>query len=154
MATQHTVETLLQPYLNDILLWEEYVGAGTPFSRDVITVNNATGGTFKQGTVVFRAKGEDHTAVWDIVDADGDIDVGNEYAVVIGTDLKTGDTFTLAAGVSKNIIAITRRAMFKDAAIRAIHIGLGVTTTEFNDMKRLMATQGLLVNNTLTEILA
>lgn len=154
MATQHTVETLLDPRLNDILLWEEYVGAGTPFSRDVISVQNATGGTFKQGTVVWRVKGEDHTAVWDIVDADADVDVANEYAVVIGTDLKTGDTFTLAAATAKSLIAITRRAVFKDAAIRAIHIGLGVTTPEFNDLKRLMATQGLLVNNTLTEILA
>lgn len=155
MATQHTVETLTDPRLNDVLLWEEYVGAGWTNSRDVISVNNAAGGTFKQGTVVWRVKGEDHTAAWDIVDADADVDVANEYAVVIGTDLKTGDTFTLAAGVAKSVIALTRRAHFKDKAIKDIMVtGLGMSNTEYQDMKRLMATQGLLVKDTLTEILA
>ncbi len=154
MATQYTVENLLDPRFNDVVLWEEFVGAGQTNSRDVVNVQLSSTTTLKQGSVLFRAKGKTATATWDVVNGDSDVADTNEYAILIGSDLKTGDTVSFTSGVSKQSIALTRRAHLKDKAIRDIDTGLGVSAGEYANLKRLLAVQELLVKDTLAEILA
>ena len=154
MATQYTVETLTDPRFNDVVIWEEYVAAGQPHSRDVIAVQLGSTTTLQQGSVLFRAKGKSATATWDVVNGDADVADTNEYAILIGTDLKTADTTAFTSGVTKNVIAITRRAHIKDSKVRSIVTGLGVAAGEYANLKRLLATQEIIVKDTLTEILA
>lgn len=152
MATQYTIEALTDPRFNDVVLWEEIIGPGIPHSRDVVSLSASITATLKQGTVLWRVKAKTATATWDVVNDDTDVNVANEYAILIGDDRKTSDTVAVSSGVAKNVIALTRRAHVKDKTIRDITTGFGVTTTEFNNLKRLLATQGVIVSDTLTAI--
>ena len=155
MATQYTIEPLTDPRFNDVVLWEEIIGPGVPHSRDVVSLSASITATLKQGTVLWRAKAKTATATWDVVNDDTDVNVANEYAILIGDDRKTADTVAVSSGVAKNVIALTRRAHVKDKTIRDITVtGFGVSTTEFNNLKRLLATQGVIVSDTLTAITA
>lgn len=156
MATQPTIQALSDPRFTDVVIYEEFVGGAVPFSRDLVSVNNAAGGTFAQGHLLWRAKGATATAAWDVVDAAGDINVANEYAVLIGDDFDVKESIVLAAGVAKNCIAITRKAIVKDAKLRSIlkAAPYSLSDANVNDLKRLLATQGVLVVDSLTAITA
>lgn len=150
MATQPTIQTLTDPRYTDVVLYEEDFFQ----SRDVITVTNSGGGTFKQGTVVWRLKGSDSTAVWDVVDASGDISVNNEYAVLIGNDYEPNETIVLTAATPTKCIAITRWAIVKETVLKSLLTVSPYTlsATNFNDIKRLLAKDGILVNDSLVAI--
>ena len=156
MPTQNTVQTLVDNRYSDLIVAEEFLGGGIPYSRDWVTVNNAAGGTYKAGTLVFRAKGSDATVKWDIVDAAGDINVANEYGILIGDDIVIKDDIVLAAGVDKKVIAVTRYAVFKDAYVRAIYTAAPYSLSEanVNSLVRLLATQGVLAIEQMTKITA
>lgn len=156
MATQHVVETIEDNRYSDLIMYEKHVGGGIPFSRDWATVNNAAGGTYEMGTLVFRAKGADATVAWDIVDAAGDINVANEYGILVGDDIQIKNDIVLAAGVAKKCIVITREALFKDAYVRAIYTAApySLSTANVNSLVRLLATQGILSIDQMTKITA
>lgn len=154
MATQPTIQALSDPRYTNVVVWEELVGGGVTISRDVVSVTNSAGGTFAQGHLLWRVKGATATAQWDVVDAAGDINVANEYAVLIGDDFDVKESIVLAAATAKNCIAITRRAIVKDKTIRDILKAspISLSDANVNDLKRLLATQGILVLDTLTAV--
>ena len=90
--------TVNDPRYSDVVLKE----LNDYDSRRVVSVNVTTTGTYKQGTVLFRAKAVDDSAVWDVVDASGDLSIANEYAVLIGDSKKPVGTVTLTNGVPAN----------------------------------------------------
>lgn len=156
MATQPTIQALSDPRFTDVILFEEFVGGGVPFSRDLVSVTNTAGGTYAQGHLLWRVKGATATAQWDVVDAAGDINVANEYAVLIGDDFDVKESIVLAAATAKKCIAITRKAMVKDSKLRSILKAAPYSLSDANveDLKRLLATQGVLVLDSLVPITA
>ena len=152
MATQPTIQTLTDPRFNDVVLWESFVGAGVPHSRDVVNVQLSSTTTLKQGSILWRAKSKTATATWDVVNDDTDVSTSNEYAILIGDDLQVKETVDFTSGVSKKAIAIVRTAHIKEGTSKTITTGFGVTATEWNNLKRLLAVQDILVNDTYTAI--
>lgn len=148
---------ILDPRNSDVIL-EEAVNL---FSRnkgdDTLTTSVATS-PVKQGTVVWRAKSADPTAVWDIVDASGDISVNNEYAVLLGAQetgkvFRPNERFTVASATATKVILIKRAARVKEQVLKDVHMtGYGLNQTQFNQLKHLMSFQGILVEDSLTPV--
>ena len=106
------------------------------------------------GSVIFRAKAITSSAVWDFVDASGDIAITNDYAIVIGDDLEPTESVVFGTGVNRTAIALTRNCRLKQAKFEA---GLkatfaGASATNIADLIRVLATQGILVGSSLTAI--
>lgn len=155
MATQPTVETLVDPRYTDFVLEEELHGASYN-SRDIVTVTATTGGTFPLGSVIFRPKAITASAVWDFVDATGDIAITNDYGLVIGDDFEPSESVAFVTATPKNAIALVRRARVKQAtletALKATYAA--ASATDIANLIRVLAAQGILVGGTLTAITA
>lgn len=153
MATQPTIETLLDPRYTDLVL-EEEINNGSYNSRDIVTVAATTGGTFPQGAVIFRAKAITASAVWDLVDAQADIAITNDYALVMGNDFEPSETVTFVTATPANAIALTRRARVKQATLEtALKASFAAASaTDIANLIRVLAAQGILVGDTLTAI--
>ena len=152
MATQPTVQNLIDPRYTDVVLSERVEGAQY-VSRETVTLTNATGGTFKQGTVLWRVKAADSTGVWDVVDAAGDIVLANEFAVLIGDGFEPKETVTVAAATATPVLAIVRDARVKEKVLKDVAVtGFSVSEANFANLKRLMAKDTILVEGSLTAI--
>lgn len=122
-------------------------------SRRVVSASVTTTGTYKQGTVLFRAKAVDDSAVWDVVDAAADLSIANEYAVLIGDSKKPVETVTLTNGVPANVIVIARDASVKEEVLKAVHQVGGFTANNFRDLKGLLfKNSGILVKDSLVAL--
>lgn len=134
--------------LSDLVLGEEE----NLRSRDVVSVTNAAGGVYKAGTVIWRAKGTDPTAQWDVVDAAADLGaVGvNEFGVLIGDSFSPSATIALTAATAKNVIAIVREADIKEAIPKSIHQTGGFTAGNFATLKHFLKNQGVIVRDSIT----
>lgn len=153
MATQPTIQTLSDPRYTDLVL-EESIVNGSYNSRDIVSVTATTGGTFPQGSVIFRAKAITASAVWDFVDAAGDIAITNDYAIVIGDDFEPTESVVFGTGVNRTAIALTRGVRLKQAKFEA---GLKATfaaasATDIANLIRVLAAQGILVDGTYAAI--
>lgn len=154
MATQPTIENLDDVRYSDLVLWEEVTGGYSYDSRDIVSVTATTGGTFPLGSVIFRPKATAASATWDLVDATGDIAYTNDYALVIGDDFEPTEKVTFVTATPRNAIAISRRARIKASKLLeslTAHYA-GVTATNFADLQRALASQGILVVDSLTAI--
>lgn len=146
---------IVDPRASDVILEEEE----NRFSRDVVTVNFANTGAYKQGTIVFRVKGTDPTAAWDVVDAAGDLSLSNEYAVLLGAQVK-GQPFTLressqiTAATNTSAIVLRRMARIKESVPLAIHgtAGYGLTSGNMATLKHLLAFQNILVEDSYVAV--
>jgi hypothetical protein len=143
-------EALLDPRYTDVVLEER------PFnvSREIITVNNATGGAVPQGTIVWRAIGTNPAAAYDLIDATGEVSASNEYAILIGDDFSPKESITLAAGAATTCIALVRDARVKEFKLKAAQLSPAgaLNDAQFASLKHLMARQYLLVEPSLTPI--
>lgn len=153
MPTQPTIENLLDPRFTDLVLFED-VDQYSFFSRDIASVTATTGGTFPAGAVIFRPKAITASAAWDLVDAQADIATTNDYGIVIGDDFELSENVTYVTATPRNVIALVRRARIKQAKFEA---GLKATfaaasATDIANLIRVLATQGILVDGTLTAI--
>ena len=153
MATQPTIVNILDPRYSDLVL-DEDIKNYSHNSRDVVSVTATTGGTFPMGSVIFRAKAITASAVWDFVDAQADIAITNDYAIVIGDDLEPTESVVFGSGVNRNAIALARNCRLKQAKFEA---GLKATfaaasATDIANLIRVLATQGILVGGSLTAI--
>lgn len=153
MAVQPTIETLLDPRYTDLVLFED-VDQYSFFSRDIVSVTATTGGTFPQGSVIFRPRAITASAAWDLVDAQADIAITNDYGIVIGDDFEPTENVTFVTATPRNAIAIVRRARLKQAkfetALKATFAA--ASATDIANLIRVLATQGILVDGTLTAI--
>lgn len=133
--------------LSDLVLCEE----DNYRSRDVVSVTNAAGGVKPAGTVIWRAKGTDPTAQWDVLDAAADLGaVGvNEFGVIIGDGFSPSASVTLSAGVAKNVIAIVRGADIKESILKTIHETGSFTAGNFATLKHFLKEQGVIVRDSL-----
>jgi hypothetical protein len=154
MAVQPTIEAFSDPRYTDLVLWEEILPAGIYNSRDIATVTATTGGTFPMGAVIFRPKAITASAVWDLVDAQADIAITNDYAIVIGDDFEPNETVTFVTATPRNVIALARRARLKQAkfetSLKATFAA--ASATDIANLIRVLATQGILVEGSLTAI--
>ena len=133
--------------LSDLVLGEEE----NLRSRDVVSVTNTAGGTYKAGTVIWRAKGTDPSAQWDVVDAAADLGAAgvNEFGIIIGDSFSPAAKVVLAAGVAKKVIAIVREADIKEAIPKSIHQVGGFTSGNFATLKHFLKNQGVIVRDSL-----
>lgn len=155
MATQPTIEALSDPRYTDLVL-EEEVNTGSYNSRDIVSVTATAGGTFPMGAVLFRPKAITASAVWDFVDAQADIAITNDYAILIGDDFEPAEAVTFVTATNKNAIALTRRARLKQSKLEAglLATFAGASATDIANLIRVLAAQGILVGGTLTAITA
>lgn len=122
-------------------------------SRRVVSASVTTTGTYKQGTVLFRAKAVDDSAVWDVLGAAADLSIANEYAVLIGDSKKPVETVTLTNGVPANVIVVARDASVKEEVLKAVHQTGGFTAANFRDLKGLLfKNSGILVKDSLVAL--
>lgn len=148
--------TISDPRNSDVVLEEEE----NYFSRSGSTaiLNNTAGGTIKQGTVVWRAKGTDPAAVWDIVDASGDLSVNNEYAILLGAQVKgsvfrPAESFVVTAATDTKVILLRRICRVKEQVLKDVHVtGYGLTQGNFDTLKHLLAREMILVEDSLTAV--
>lgn len=153
MATQPTISTISDPRYTDLVL-DEDIKNYSHNSRDVVSVTATTGGTFPMGSVIFRAKAITASAAWDFVDAQADIAITNDYAIVIGDDLEPTESVVFATDVNRNAIALTRNCRLKQAKLEAglLATFAGASATDIANLIRVLATQGILVGGSLTAI--
>lgn len=153
MATQPTISTISDPRYSDLVLDEE-IKNYSHNSRDVVSVTATTGGTFPMGSVIFRAKAITASAAWDFVDAQADIAITNDYAIVIGDDLEPTESVVFGTGVNRNAIALARNCRLKqtkfEASLKATFAA--ASATDIANLIRVLATQGILVGSSLTAI--
>jgi hypothetical protein len=133
--------------LSDLVLSEEE----NLRSRDVVSVTNTAGGVKAAGTVIWRAKGTDPTAQWDVVDAAADLGAAgvNEFGIIIGDSFSPAASVTLGAGVAKNVIAIVREADVKESILKTIHQTGGFTAGNFATLKHFLKNQGVIVRDSI-----
>lgn len=153
MPAQPTLTSYSDPRYTDLVLWED-TEAYSFYSRDIATVTATTGGTFPQGAVIFRPKAITASAVWDLVDAAADIAITNDYALVIGDDYEPTETVTFVAATPRNVIALTRRARVKQAKFETSlkSTFAAASATDIANLIRVLSTQGILVDGSLTAI--
>lgn len=153
MPAQPTLTSYSDPRYTDLVLFED-VDYYSFFSRDIATVTATTGGTFPMGSVIFRPKAITASAVWDLVDAAGDIAITNDYGIVIGDDFEPTENVTFVTATPRNVIALTRRARLKQAkfetSLKATFAA--ASATDIANLIRVLATQGILVDGSLTAI--
>lgn len=147
--------TINDPRNSDVVLGEEE----NRFSRDVVTLNLSTAtGDYKQGTIVFRAKGTDPTVAWDVVDAAGDLSASNEYAVLLGAQVKglpfvAREVSAITTGTATQAIVIRRLASIKESVPKAVHVtGYGLSAGNWATLKHLLAFQNILVQDSYTAV--
>ena len=94
------------------------------------------------------------SAVWDFVDAQADIAITNDYAIVIGDDLEPTESVTFVTATNRNAIALTRNCRLKQAKLEAglLATFAGASATDIANLIRVLATQGILVGGSLTAI--
>ena len=142
--------TIATPKFTDLVVNEKDAPVG--YARKVIPVNTTAAETLPLGAVVFRAKGVDPTADYDIVDSNLDIAVANEYAVVIGDQLKVQlDGVTTAAGSTVNLLAFVRGDVIlkKKLPLDYLVNTAGLTEAEANQVLHLLESQGVLSETTI-----
>lgn len=153
MPAQPTLTSYSDPRYTDLVLREDIQGA-IYRSRDICSVTATTGGTFPMGAVIFRAKATAASAAWDLVDATGDIAYTNDYAIVIGDDFEPTESVVFGTGVARNVIALARNADLKQAklesSLKATYAG--ASATDIANLIRILATQDILVDGSLTAI--
>lgn len=126
---------------------------------DVITINNTGGVTIPFGGVVFRAKGADSTATWDVVADDTVLAVGdndslpvNEFAVVYGDNYDCKQAIVIPDGEDTDVMAVTRGPVqLKSRLIREFlqdATGANLSDAEVLNVFKLLADQNILVNET------
>jgi hypothetical protein len=142
--------TVNDPRYSDVVLKEQ----NDYDSRRVVTANITTStGTYKQGTVLFRAKAVDDSAAWDVVDAGADLSISNEYAVLIGDSKKPVESLTLTNGTPASVIVLAKDASVKEEVLKAIHQTGGFTANNFRDLKGLLfKNSGILVKDSLVAL--
>ena len=141
--------TVNDPRYSDVVLKE----LNDNDSRRVVTVNPTATGTYKQGTVLFRAKAVDDSAAWDVVDAGADLSISNEYAVLIGDSKKPVESLTLTNGTPASVIVLAKDASVKEEVLKAIHQTGGFTANNFRDLKGLLfKNSGILVKDSLVAL--
>lgn len=153
MPAQPTLTSYSDPRYTDLVLREDIDGASYR-SRDICAVTATTGGTFPMGAVIFRAKAITASAAWDLVDAQGDIAITNDYAIVIGDDFEPTESVTFVTATPRNVIALARNADLKQAKFEACLLSTfaGASATDIANLIRVLATQGILVEGSLTAI--
>jgi hypothetical protein len=128
------------------------------FETDVITVNNTNGVTIPLGGVVYRAKGADSTAAWDVVADNSVLAVGandslpvNEFAVVYGDNYDCQPEVVIPADTDTKVMAFVRDVQLKERLVKDFltdATGANLTESEFENVKLLLANQGILLNET------
>lgn len=153
MPAQPTLTSYNDPRYTDLVL-EEEVSGHSYNSRDICTVTATTGGTFPMGAVIFRAKAITASAAWDLVDAQADIAITNDYAIVIGDDFEPTESVTYVTATPRNVIALTRRARLKQAKFETSlkSTFAAASATDIANLIRVLAAQGILVDGSLTAI--
>ena len=137
---------ILDPRYNEVVLEEEE----NLYSRDKAIVNNSAGGAKALGTVVWRVKGTNPDAVWDVVDAAGDLAVANEYAILIGDNYSIKNSISLTAATNTPVLILARDARVKESVLKSIHVTGGFTSGNFETLKLLLKASGILVEDSLT----
>jgi len=138
--------------IEDFRLSDLVLGEGENLrSRDIASVTNAAGGTYKAGTVIWRAKGTDPAAQWDVVDAAADLGAAGviEFGIIIGDGFSPAAQVVLAAGVARRVNAIVREADVKEAVLRSIHRVGAFTEGNFSTLKHYLKNQGVIVRDSL-----
>lgn len=142
--------------LSDLVYHENDPSVG--YSRSDINVT-PPGGAVKMGTVVFRAKADANTAAtpYAVMSADTQLDTDNEFAIVFGDHYSCNESFvprTIASGQFNAVAFVGKNGaiMLKDALIREFAQdpdGLNLSDSEFENLRELLASQGLRVEATL-----
>lgn len=109
---------------------------------------------FKLGTIVHRPKGSEPTVAWTALAADADVVDTNEFAFLFGDHYAFKYDFTpkaIAAG-KWNAIVVVRDAGFKEFYPKSLY--KTVLTTKYALLQRLLADQGLIVLEDVTDLKA
>jgi hypothetical protein len=146
--------SVTDPRISDVIL-EELPNLASRGKGDSVTLTGTTG-TYKQGHVLFRARSADPTAQWDVVDANADIAITNEYAILIGDNFKVTETIALTQSVAKNVLVLKRNARVKEQILKDIYVTGGLlTNTQFGTLKHVLALyQNILVEDSLVGVSA
>lgn len=144
--------------LSDLVYHELDPSVG--YSRQDINVTPPAGGAaVKMGTVVFRAKADTNTAAtpYAVLSDSAQIVNTNEFAIVFGDHYSCKDSFvprTIVAGQFNAVAFVGKNGalMLKDYLIKAIAQdadGAALSDAEFENLREVLAQQGLLVEVTL-----
>lgn len=104
------------------------------------------------GSVVFRAKGLGKAAAWTLVTDNASLVTTNEFAVVFGNHYGFAADFVPRAIAANqyNAIVVKRDAGIKEYYLKEVHgTALGA---DFDVLKQLMADQGLVVLDDVTNL--
>lgn len=144
--------------LSDLVYHELDPSVG--YSRQDINVTPPdAGAAVEMGTVVFRAKANANTAAtpYAVLSAAGQIVATNEFAIVFGDHYSCKDSFvprTIDSGQFNAVAFVGKNGalMLKDYLIKAIAqdaAGAALTDAQFENLREVLAQQGLLVEVTL-----
>lgn len=144
--------------LSDLVYHELDPSVG--YARQDLNITPPAGGAeVKMGTVVFRAKASANTAStpYAALSGAGDISVDNEYAVVYGNHYQCKGSFVprdIAEGQFNAVGFVGKNGalMLKDYLVKAIaqdSAGASLSDAEFENLREVLASQGLLVEVTL-----
>lgn len=116
---------------------------------------NVTPALLPLGAIVARPKGSAAAVAYAVIDAGADVVDTNEFAVVFGDHHSFAYDFTpkaIAAG-KFNAVGIVRDAAFKEFYIKANYATV-LGATDYAKLKQLMAAQGLLILDDVSDLLA
>lgn len=144
--------------LSDLVYHENDPSVG--YSRSDINVTPPSGGAaVKMGTVVFRAKAKANTAAtaYAVLSSDAQLDSANEFAIVFGDHYGCNESFvprSISSGQFNAVAFVGKNGaiMLKDTLIREFAQdtgGLNLSDGEFENLRELLAEQGLRVEATL-----
>lgn len=107
------------------------------------------------GTIVYRAKGGAKATAWTVLDDDTDVVATNDYAVVYGDHYGWKPDFApkaIAAGKYNAIVIARGPVMLKEYYIKKVY--KTVLTTKYETLKGLLAAQGLVVLDDISDLTA
>lgn len=146
-----------RPYqlLSDLVVHE--IDPSVGWARKVVPLTVAADTTLKPGSVLFRAKGTDPTAVYSVLTAAAALVTTNEFAVVIGDyyGYELADITVTAAESPKKITAYVRgQVMLKDFKLEeSVKLNFAaISAAELATLKHLLENQGVLVESAGTVV--
>lgn len=132
--------------LSDLIL-REY-DSGTAYTRDAAHVDIAD--KVKCGTIVFRAKGLDLNATYELATA-ADLVATNELAILIGTQFEYESEMELLpveAGKPNAVVLARGNAILASWVLEEVGDQNGLVAADLEKAYAILATQGIIVEKT------
>ena len=144
--------------LSDLVVHEQDPSVG--YARQDLNVTPPAGGAaIAMGTVVLRAKAATNTpaTAYSVLDASSDLSVDNEFAVVYGNHYSCQESFvprSIANGQFNAVGFVGKNGglILKDKLVREVAMdseGAALTETQFQQLRELLASQGIILEVTI-----